>query len=241
MPGVEARGCASLATRSGRGGTTGRCAGCPAKGRDGTRGALECELGGCGAPGPAARLLTIGWPGRKPSGDPAGRGARGPESTCPGFMAGTGRAGGGANGRPGAMTATGACMGAVTGGCVGAGCVGAGGAAAAGGGAGAGEAGDAGEAAGKPASGGRMGCEGRPTGTPCTTFSCAGSAAFGSGGGSGSGTGGLATKCGCVSTAADSSSGSSDGAGRSKISRPETGWPNSRRSLNATSSSIELE
>ena len=116
--------------RSGRGGTTGRAAGCPASARpeDGAEGAPASALGDCAvcvdAPGRisgrgrwimAGRVAApgMGAPGpetRAPSDAAAagGNGWRGPERTCPGRGAGPGKglAAGGA-GLPGAITATG--------------------------------------------------------------------------------------------------------------------------------------
>jgi len=126
-------GLPSLMARSGRGGTTGRAAGCPASARpeDGAEGAPASALGDgavcVGAPGRisgrgrwmmAGRVAApgMGAPGpetRAPSDAAAagGNGWRGPERTCPGRGAevagpGKGLAVGGA-GLPGAITATG--------------------------------------------------------------------------------------------------------------------------------------
>src|SRR5579871_6486469 len=120
------RGCCSLAARSGRGGTTGRAMGCPARGRCG--GAPGCNPAGRGggATGTPGRTAGAGAPGRgelvteEPGVMPVGgicvapgvavegRGARGPESTWPGLGAagGMGRGGGGV-GREGAAGAAG--------------------------------------------------------------------------------------------------------------------------------------
>src|ERR1700683_1978442 len=94
-PGPEGRGCASLAARSGRGGTLGRTAGCPAS--PGRAGAVRttpgcavvtgAEGGGIAgavgraagaAPGPLA--TRIGSAGRTPPGS----GCLGPDKICPG-------------------------------------------------------------------------------------------------------------------------------------------------------------
>jgi hypothetical protein len=102
---MEGRGELSLAARSGRGGTTGRAMGWPAKGRVGLDGAwlTGCRgAGGSGMPGAPEREVSEG-----------GSGARGPERTWPGRgeagpgADGIGR-GGVATGRPGATTAAGA-------------------------------------------------------------------------------------------------------------------------------------
>lgn len=97
-----------MAARSGRGGTTGRAMGWPAKGR----GALDGRdpIGGRGAGGRG----IAGAPERAVS--DGGSGARGPDRTCPGRGAvglgadGMGR-GAGAVGRPGAITAAGGVLG----------------------------------------------------------------------------------------------------------------------------------
>jgi len=154
-----------LATRSGRGGTTGRRAGWPAKGRFG--GGLAGggpPAAGAGAP---ARAGSAGREGRGTiaglgTGAPgaagalllsAGSGWRGPDRICPGFgaagAAGTGLAGAAAPGRPGAKTMAGGVC-AVAGGTPGAG-LGPGVAV----GAGAGGAGCNGGWTGRPAKGGR--------------------------------------------------------------------------------------
>jgi len=127
---MAGRGPPSLATRSGRGGTTGRAAGCPAKGRFGG-GPTGVGPGEAGA-GPEARAGSAGLAGRGTiaglgTGAPgaagavrgpgkealsAGRGWRGPDKICPGLGAGggagTGLAGGAVDaGRPGAKTRAG--------------------------------------------------------------------------------------------------------------------------------------
>src|SRR5271170_1530062 len=93
---------------SGRGGTTGRAAGCPARfgrgcGRNGVPGVGDVNgaadsLGDEGAAGCAAR--ATGWAGsvmdaggRGAAGVAAGKGCRGPDKICPGRGVGTGRAG----------------------------------------------------------------------------------------------------------------------------------------------------
>jgi|SRR5579885_3138046 len=105
--GIAGRGAASLAARSGRGGTTGLAAGCPAKG-----------LGAPGAPEDVGAGRTSGfrgengWRGRFAGAVPGvgralsvpGSGCRGPERTCPGRggTAGPGIGlGAGVAGRPG--------------------------------------------------------------------------------------------------------------------------------------------
>src|SRR5579863_7894545 len=125
-PGIGGRGCCwpNLATRSARGGTTGRAAGCPANERWGGGGGPPREPAGrgggpIGTPGRACGATGRGAPGASPepvepgggvgAGEEpgarfAGMGWRGPESTCPGRgepAAGIGRGGGG-TGRPGA-------------------------------------------------------------------------------------------------------------------------------------------
>jgi len=245
---MAGRGVPNFATRSGRGGTTGRAAGCPASGRAPTRGreppvapedapgaivpaGITCpavERRGAtgtgraaGAPGPAARAVSV---------EPAGIGWRGPESIWPGFGEGAAAAGSGlaAGVRPGAITPAGG-VGADAG-------------------AARGPSGRGGAAPGPPATGGWMGFPvasgGRiGTATPGVTL-C-------------SSTEGLAScVAGCcgvtpgpASGCADTSSaGAADGAvlaGSGAVSPPAsssgTSNPYSRRSLIATSSSIELE
>jgi hypothetical protein len=73
VAGPPALGELSFATKSGRGGTTGRAAGWPASGRDPE-----------GAPGPEAA---------GDSGNPAGTGARDPSGRCRGAIIGRGGAG----------------------------------------------------------------------------------------------------------------------------------------------------
>jgi hypothetical protein len=231
MPGAAARGWLSLAARSARGGTTGRAAGCPASGRAGGLGA-----DGIGAPGarPATPgLLKMGAEGDIGSLMPGGIGWRGPDSTWPGRDGGTGRATGGI-GRPGAITAAGG--------------VGDGGA-----GAGREMAGAEGGTLGVcgctpggalPANGGRIGCAGRPAGRSSAGLAATASGAFSS---TAAGAGWLAGPLGAVSAACDLSTagaGCAEGAaGRDSSSACPSGtsWPKKRRSLRATSSSIELE
>jgi hypothetical protein len=137
IAGITGRGVPSLATRSARGGTTGRAAGCPASVR--TPGAdaepvdadgkpADCADAAGAAPGRTSgrgRWITCGrgdGPGmaapgpevREPSADGAelcGNGWRGPERICPGRGPCTAAPGRGlalgGAGRPGAITATG--------------------------------------------------------------------------------------------------------------------------------------
>jgi len=195
MPGVAARGWLNLATRSGRGGTTGRAAGCPARGLEG-----GLAVPGMGTPTDAVgmRITGPGLPrrgadGRMLSPLPGGNGWRGPDNTWPGLNGGSGLGGGG-TGRPGA-DATGCGVGAI--GCGGAAC----GTICTGGGADSGELG--------PASGGRMGCDGRLTGTPGICLSGAGSGAVSSRPVVARGAAGATSAGGKVSTASDSRSGNS--------------------------------
>jgi hypothetical protein len=58
MPGAAARGWPSLAAKSARGGTTGRAAGCPARGRAGGLGPEG--IGAAGMPGLPAAVGAIG-------------------------------------------------------------------------------------------------------------------------------------------------------------------------------------
>src|SRR6266545_1841068 len=110
---IGGRGWPSFIARSGRGGTTGRAAGCPARGRaaegapgDAVAGRASGCLGGAGV----ARWTTAGRgaagaPGRAPSGAVLGNGWRGPVRICPGLGADGSGLGAGAAGRPGAPTA----------------------------------------------------------------------------------------------------------------------------------------
>ena len=110
--GIEGRGALSLAARSGRGGTTGRATGWPARGRcccgEGAPGVAETGRGACGVEG------RSGAEGRGGAGDGGAPGAglegndwRGPLKTCPGRgVVGSGLAVG-AMGLPGANTADG--------------------------------------------------------------------------------------------------------------------------------------
>ncbi len=136
MPGRGAAGgpgLVSFATKSGRGGTTGRAAGCPTRlGRDG-RGAPGVTAGPAAAAGVAAaavlggagfgagarggagsdgpgRIAPAAELGRASSPSSAGSGWRGPERICPGLGAGTGRPeiGGRAAGGGGGGTTSGA-------------------------------------------------------------------------------------------------------------------------------------
>src|ERR1035438_7544157 len=132
--GIAGLGVPSLATRSGRGGTTGRAAGCPTnvravvKGMEPpvTAGGADVGVPGPGAPtlgrlivGLAAAMPGIAAPGPEtlvPSAGVVGNGWRGPERICPGRgeeAAGPGNGfAAGIAGRPGAMTAAGgACAG----------------------------------------------------------------------------------------------------------------------------------
>jgi hypothetical protein len=226
---VAARGWLNLATRSGRGGTTGRAAGCPARGLAGGRaapgigGATTAAGGGVRITGPG---LMIGADGRMLSPLPGGSGCRGPDRTWPGLNCGSGLGGGG-TGRPGATAAGG---GAVTTGWDGAACTVGGG-----GGPGGAELG--------PASGGRIGCEGRPAGVPGINFSGDGSGAFSSRATAVRGATGARSGADWVCTISDSCSWySSESATGSAWSSPsEISWPRNLRNFKATSSSIELE
>lgn len=123
-------GMPSLATKSGRGGTTGRAAGCPTNVRPAVKGiepavgdaCADAEAPGPGVPaalvrptiGGLAAIPGIAAPGpetRAPSTGPVGNGWRGPERICPGrgvVLAGPGNGlAAGAAGRPGATTAAG--------------------------------------------------------------------------------------------------------------------------------------
>jgi len=238
MPGAAARGWVSLAARSARGGTTGRAAGCPASGRAGGLGAdgmgAPCTAGGAGVPDDAGAMgaradtpgLKMGAEGESGSLRPAGMGWRGPDKTWPGRGWGTGRATGGV-GRPGTMTAgVGAVMGV---------------------GATRGATGAAGCAPGVelPANGGRMGCAGRPAERSNTVFPAANSGVFSSAatgaGGWPSGPPVITSGAGDGSTTAAGCSGGVAGRTSSPAYSSGTSWPKSRRSLMATSSSIELE
>ena len=197
MPGVAARGWLSLATRSGRGGTTGRAAGCPARGLEGGLAvpSMEAATGAGGVRITGAGLPRRGADGRMLSPLPGGNGWRGPDNTWPGRNGGSGLGGGG-TGRLGAMA--GACG-------VGAGAMGCGGTCgtAGAGGPGSGELG--------PASGGRMGCDGRLTGAPGICLSGAGSGAVSSRFTVVLGAAGATSGGGKVSTASDSRSWNSSG------------------------------
>ncbi len=127
----------SLATRSARGGTTGRAAGCPTNVRPAVKG-IEPTIADAGsaawadaeAPGPVPATLGrpaaaglaptpgIAAPGpetRAPSAGVVGNGWRGPERICPGRgeeAAGPGNGfAAGIDGRPGAITAAGGVCG----------------------------------------------------------------------------------------------------------------------------------
>ena len=139
--GIMGRGAVNFATRSARGGTTGRAAGCPASGRE-TPGAVPLAAAGGAVLAPSAlegdAAPGVCAVGRGPSGrgrgatggrwgiprasmdagvpGPAGNGWRGPERIWPGLGVlttelGSGLADGVA-GRPGAITATGGTCGA---------------------------------------------------------------------------------------------------------------------------------
>lgn len=243
MPGAAARGGASLAARSARGGTTGRAAGCPASGRAGGLGADGIGAPGAGdGPVPAVGCGALGarpaTPGRVKIGadggdgwlTPAGIGCRGPDKTWPGRGCGTGLATGGA-GRPGGGAGGGAAGATRATGAAG------------GGGAGGGDGCATGGAL--PARGGRMGCAGRPAGRSNEVLAADGSAAFSSTAGRGgvwpNGLAGVTSGAGDVTTAGAGRSGGAaarpSGSGRSSGISP----PNIRRSFRATSSSIELE
>jgi hypothetical protein len=99
--------CCKRATMSGRGGTTGRAAGCPARlgrgcGRRGVPGVGDANgaadsLGGAGACGVARATGCAGSVtdagGMGAAGVAGGKGCRGPDKICPGRGVGTGRAG----------------------------------------------------------------------------------------------------------------------------------------------------
>jgi len=238
MPGEAARGWFSLAARSARGGTMGRAAGCPASGRAGGLGAegigvpgamcgagLPADMGALGARAATPGLVRIGADGE---GDgaigslvPGGIGWRGPESTWPGRAGGTGLATGGV-GRPGANTEGAGAMRGATGAWA---CA------------------PGGEL---PASGGRMGSDGRPAGRSGAVVPAAGSRVFSS---MAAWPGWPASPPGETSRAG-ARDGSTEAAGRPEgVAARASGSANSsgdspvssRRSLMATSSSIELE
>ena len=155
---------------------------------------------------------------------PGGIGWRGPDSTWPGRAGGTGLATVG-TGRPGAIAAAGgAGVGAIRGGTVAGGCA------------------PGGEL---PANGGRMGSDGRPAGRSGAVFAAAGSGAISStaagAGGWPSGPPGTTSRAGDVSTAATGCSGGVAARASGSAYSAGTTPPSSRRSLMATSSSIELE
>jgi hypothetical protein len=236
MPGEAARGWLSLAARSARGGTTGRAAGCPASGRDGGLGAA-----GMGAPGaagpPATEELGVraATPGRLKIGVdaeedgeigslPGGIAWRGPESTWPGRGGGTGLATGGM-GRPGPIGAAGGICagGGGTRGAAGTGCV------------------PGGEL---PASGGRMGSDGRPACRSGGVVPAAGSGVFSSNAAAGGwrrGPPGAVSGAGEVSAAAGEGTAGAVVRASGSAYSSGTSWPKTRRNLTATSSSIELE
>ncbi len=229
----------SFATRSGRGGTTGRACGCPARfGLAGGRsGPPPPRLAGAGVPGagPGAMVAlgatregvrggggATGAPGRGGAGVSGimrgastkfgGKGCRGPEIICPGFGAGgAGRAGVGAP-----RLATGGISGPPP-----------------------------------PPRGGRNGCTRGRTGAvgilSVVSFACSGS---GAGSGSASATAaGASTRTGCVCAGLSSGSGAADSsavsirASNSVSSSGPCSSPFSSRSrtVNASSSSNELE
>jgi hypothetical protein len=109
-PGPAGRGCESLAARSGRGGTIGRAAGCPARpGRAiGVRaaGAPGDGMAGEGATGAVERAVAGGVPVTIRTGSagrmPAGRGCLGPDKIWPGRGADGMARGGGGTSRAGA-------------------------------------------------------------------------------------------------------------------------------------------
>jgi len=133
---MAGRGALNLAARSGRGGTTGRATGWPAKVRADPAGATPEPASG--ADGPAARgasmgrvgrgitagrageLIALGAPGRRPSAGAVGNGCRGPDRIWPGRGAcaeagvGSGLAAGG-TGLPGTNTPDGGACGAALG------------------------------------------------------------------------------------------------------------------------------
>jgi hypothetical protein len=100
--GMAGRGALSFAARSGRGGTTGRAAGWPARVRA-EPGAVPAPVGGAGdvggmtarlvsmgrdgrgiTAGRAGELIALGAPGRRASVGAAGKGCRGPDKIWPG-------------------------------------------------------------------------------------------------------------------------------------------------------------
>jgi len=94
-----------------------------------------------------------------------------------------------------------------------------------------------------PASGGRIGCAGRPMGRSIDGAAVAGPAALTSGavGASTRGSLGAASAAGVAATGCADSSGGTARRSSSSAGFSGTSTPNSRRSLMATSSSIELE
>jgi len=169
-------------------------------------------IGVRGAMGPDGRSVS-----------PLGKGWRGPESTWPGRIGncgGCGRTGGGA-GRPGAIAAAG-----------GVGAVGA-------------------PDGALPARGGRMGCAARPAGRSITAVPAAGAGAFSSAssvargwlaGPPGTSAGvAVSTAAGCCRSDAGAGVLSAAACGPGPETSSGTSCPKMRRSLMATSSSIELE
>jgi hypothetical protein len=224
---MAGRGALNFAAKSGRGGTTGRADGWPAKGLDGAPGvgpvrasAGACGRGACGNDGRGPDGM-----GRTASGAMAGIGARGPDRIWPGRGAlaapGIGRTGNGA--RPGAITATGG--------------IGACGLGAAGGATGAGWPGTAiGGWIGLPvANGGRIGAPGETGRTSLAGAGASACTASGSAAASGAGA------SWCVFTASGAASSVKAIGSSATGSWSGTSRPNKRRSLIATSSSMELE
>jgi len=175
-------------------------------------------MGAAGARAATPGLVKIGAEGESGSFKPGGIGWRGPDSTWPGRGCGTGLTTGVA-GRPGAITAAGGADGGAT---RATGCT------------------LGGE---KPANGGRIGCAGRPAGRSSAAFA-AGSGAVSSAGAAGvwlNGAPGATSNAGAVSTAAAGRCGGVTARASGSACSSGPSWPKNRRSLMATSSSIELE
>lgn len=187
MVGGVGLGWPSLATRSGRGGTTGRAAGCPANGLEDGFGAPGTAVPDKGVDGPEAggrcggvRGPAEGRLGARTPSMPAGNGCLGPERIWPGLGAVGKGLGAGGTGRP-VIWCDGAGGGTGCGTADSCGLAGAAGAALACSETGAGETGCTGGASGAegsgrvggsaiPASGGRIGC-GRGAGLSSGCFS----------------------------------------------------------------------
>jgi hypothetical protein len=245
---MAGRGALSLAAKSGRGGTTGRAIGWPASvraepGADPPPGVTPGAGGGADGvaerfvskgrvgrgitPGRAGELIAPGAPGRRPSAGAAGKGCLGPESIWPGRgvdaegEVGSGLAAGG-TGRPGANAVPGGVGGAALG-VLAPGAPGA----------------PKGGCTGRPVpSGGRMGAAVRDSSAACRSLGSTAARACGMFT-TGRAAGGALTAVGAVWTGASSSTVSV--AVPPDCCKSGTSWPYSRRSLIATSSSMELE